>query len=252
VVRRVDDLKSALVLSTAFAAAAAATVPLLLSSLPAEARALPLPVPVFCVVLAAQLVVVYGALGFAGLRLARMRRLEPAPYLSGIWDPQATRPPRARAGIAFVIGLGCGALLVGVVAAIHRLLPGTLPETLHPPGFTTALLASTAGSIGEEILFRLFALSCLLRLLPVGRAGTALAVGISALAFGAAHAPAMVLLFGGLSQVPPVSWIWLIALNGLLGVTFGVVFLRDGIVCAILAHFGTDLVWHAASQLLPG
>ena len=251
VVRWVDDLKSALVLSTAFAAAAAATVPLLMGALPAEARSLPLPAPVFCMVLAVQLVVLYGALGFAGLRLARARRLEPAPYLTGIWDPQATRPRWTRAGIAFVIGLGCGASLVAAVAAIRRLLPGTLPATVHPPGFSTAILASTAGSLGEEILFRLFALSCLLRLLPEGRAGTALAVGISALAFGAAHAPAMVFLFGGLSQVPTVSWVWLIALNGLLGVTFGAVFLRDGIVCAILAHFGTDLVWHAASQLLP-
>jgi hypothetical protein len=48
-----------------------------------------------------------------------------------------------------------------------------------------------------------------------------------------------------------MSWVWLIALNGLLGVVFGVMFLRHGILCAMLAHFGTDLVWHAASQLLP-
>jgi hypothetical protein len=26
----------------------------------------------------------------------------------------------------------------------------------------------------------------------------------------------------------------------MLGVVFGVVYLRDGIVCAVLAHFGTD------------
>jgi hypothetical protein len=120
---------------------------------------------------------------------------------------------------------------------------------LHPPGIAAALLASATGSLGEEILFRLFALSCLLRLLPEGRAGTATAVGISALAFAAAHAPAMVFLFGGWQEVPLVSWAWLIALNGLLGAAFGVVFLRYGIICAVLAHFGTDVVWHVASQL---
>jgi hypothetical protein len=48
-----------------------------------------------------------------------------------------------------------------------------------------------------------------------------------------------------------VSWVWLLALNGLLGITFGVVFLRWGIGCAMLTHFATDVVWHAASQLLP-
>jgi membrane protease YdiL (CAAX protease family) len=111
-------------------------------------------------------------------------------------------------------------------------------------------LASTAGSLGEEILFRLFALSLLLRLLPEGRAGRALAIGVSALAFAAAHAPAMVFLFGGWREVPLVSWVWLIAFNGLLGVTFGLVFLRSGVVCAVLAHLGTDVIWHVANQLL--
>jgi hypothetical protein len=249
-VRWFDDLKSALMLSSAFALAAAATVPLLLPSLPPEARSLPLPLPVFCVVLAGQLVVVYGLLGFAGLRLARTRGLEPAPYLAALWNPQASRRGWSRAGVAFTIGLGCGAMLVAAVEAIQSFLPGTLPGTLHPPGIAAALLASTAGSLGEEILFRLFALSLFLRLLPQGRTGTALAIGASALAFGAAHAPAFVFLFGGLQEVPPASWVWLIGLNGLLGITFGIVFLRYGVVCAILAHLGTDVVWHVANQLL--
>ncbi len=248
--RRVDDLKSALVLSSAFALAGASTVPLLLPSLPPEARLLPLSLPLFCLVLAVQLVIVYGLLGFAGLRLARVRGFEPAPQLSAIWDPQPTVSHWGPAGVAFAIGLGCGLLLVGAVAAIQRVFPGTLPGTLHPPGIVTTLVASTAGSLGEEILFRLFALNLLLRFLPIGRAGTSVAVGACAIAFGAAHAPAFVFVFGGWQEVPVVSWIWLIALNGLLGVTYGVVFLRYGIVGAILAHLGTDVVWHAASQLL--
>jgi hypothetical protein len=91
VVRRVDDLQSALVLSSAMAIAAAAAVPLLLPSLPAGARSLPFPQPVFCTVLAVQLVVVYGLLGFVGLRLARTRGFEPAPCLNAIWDPKSNR-----------------------------------------------------------------------------------------------------------------------------------------------------------------
>jgi hypothetical protein len=249
-VRRVDDLKSALVLSSAFAVAAASSVPLLLPSLPEEAGSLPLPTPVFCALLAVQLVVVYGLLGFAGLRLARSRGLEPAPYLSALWGSQPGRSSWGPMALAFGVGLGCGVVLVAAVSAIQVFAPETLPAMLHPPGIAAALLASAAGSLGEEILFRLFALSCLLRLLSEGRAGTAMAVGVSALAFGAAHAPALVFLFGGWREAPLASWGWLIALNGLLGVTFGVVFLRYGIVCAVLAHFGTDVVWHAAGQLL--
>ena len=218
--RRVDDLKSALVLAGALAVAAASTVPLLLPSLPPEARSLPLPLPLFCAVLAVQLVVVYGAFAFVGLRLARARGLEPAPELTAIWNRQARRGRWGRVGVAFAIGLGSGALVVAVMAAIKRYLPGTLPGTLHPPGVAAALVASAGGSLGEEILFRLFALSLLLRLLPKGSVGTALAVGVSALAFGVAHAPACAFLFGGWHEVPLVSWAWLMALNGLLGVTF--------------------------------
>jgi membrane protease YdiL (CAAX protease family) len=193
---------------------------------------------------------VYGIVGFTGFRLARVRGLEPAPYLTPIWDRHVRRPSWNRAAIAFALGLGCGAVLVVAVTGIQRLLPETLPGTLHPPGIAAALVASTAGSLGEEILFRLFALSLLLRLFPAGRAGVAAAVGFSSLAFAVAHAPAFVFLFGGWQEVPVVWWVCVIALNGLLGVTYGVVFLHHGIVCAVLAHFGTDVVWHAASQLL--
>jgi hypothetical protein len=249
VIRRSDDLKSALVLSTAFAILAAATVPVLLPSLPPEARRLPLRLPVFCAVLAVQLAVVYGLFAFVGLRLARVCGLEPTPELNAIWERRGARGGWGPAGVAFTIGLGCGVLLIAAVATIQRFLPGTLPEVLHPPGIVAALLSSLAGSLGEEILFRLFCLSLLLRLLPPRRVGAGLAVGVSALAFAAAHGPALVFLSGGWQGVPLVSWVWLAVLNGLLGVTFGIVFLRAGVVCAVLAHLGTDIVWHAASQL---
>ena len=49
-VRRVDDLKSAIVLSGALAIGATVTVPLLLPRLPPESRSLPLPLPLFCAV----------------------------------------------------------------------------------------------------------------------------------------------------------------------------------------------------------
>ncbi|MBI3464482.1 MAG: CPBP family intramembrane metalloprotease [Planctomycetes bacterium] len=249
-VRVVDDLKSALILSGGFALAASAVVPGLLQTLPPEARSLPLPLPAFCAVLSVQLLAVYGLLGLAGLRLARGRGREPAPQLTALWAPHAACPGWSRVPFAFALGLGCGLLLVAAVATVQRTFPETLPQMLHPSGFTTALLASVAGSFGEEILFRLFVLSLVLRLLPAGGSATVAAVILSAIAFGAAHAPAFIFLFGGWRDVPAVSWLWLMALNGLCGVTYGVVFLRYGIVSAVIAHLGTDVVWHAASQLV--
>jgi membrane protease YdiL (CAAX protease family) len=250
-VRIVDDAKSAFAFSSAFALLATATVPFLLPSLPQEAQDLPLPLPLFCMLLGVQLTVVYGLLALAGIRLARARQLEPAPAITAFWTSQQESLRRFRPGRAVVIGLACGVVLVIAVRTIQRFQPGTLPAMLHPPGLLVSLLASGAGSLGEEILFRLLLLSLLLRLLPVSRISDIVAVGISAFAFGAAHAPAFVFLFGGLQEVPAISWLWLIVLNGLCGVTYGVVYLRYGIGAAMITHFGTDFVWHCLNQLLP-
>lgn len=251
-IRVVDDLKSAIALSGIFGASAAATAPGILPALPPEARELPLPLPLFCAVLAAQLTVFYGLLAWAGIRLARARGREPSSLLTRLWTTPSAGRGRERLVPAFGVGLCCGLLLVGAVTAIQQLFPQTLPPTLHPPGIDVALLASLAGSFGEEILFRLFLLSLLVRLLPSNRAGVAASVTVSALAFGAAHAPAFVFLFGGWREVPSMAWVWLIALNGICGVTYGIVFLRWGILSAIAAHLGTDIVWHAASQSFGG
>jgi hypothetical protein len=251
----IDDLKAALTLSSAFALAAIATVPMLLPALPPEAQQLPLPLPVFCAFLALQLTIVYGLLGLAGCRLARSRGLDPAPVLTQFWTRQRNRtsPNGFRSiRVAVISGLICGVCLVGAVSLIQSMFPGTLPPTLHPPGLLTAAVASAAGSLGEEILFRLFMLSLFLQILPMGRTRAAVAVAASALAFGAAHAPAFVFLFGGWDVVPPIAWVWLVALNGLCGVTYGIVYLQFGIESAIAAHFATDAVWHAASQLSSG
>jgi hypothetical protein len=249
VAQRVDDLKSAFALSSLFGIAAACSVPLLSSTLPVEARSLPLPIAAFCVVLAMLLAGVYGLVAFVEIRLARYSGLEPTPVLVSLKGGPCGLT-RMRPGIAVTVGLGCGALLVAAVWIIRQFFPATLPATLHPPGLAAAFVASAAGSLGEEIVFRLFLLSLLLSFSPKGDLATVLALALSALAFGVAHAPAFVFLFGGWSAVPALSWVWLVFLNGVCGAAFGIVLLRQGIGAAVLAHFATDAVWHAASQLL--
>jgi membrane protease YdiL (CAAX protease family) len=205
---RKDDVRAALTLAATFAAFATAAVPLLLPSLPPQARSLPLPLPAFCALMAVQLTLVYGALAYAGIRLARRRGLDPVADLAALRDRRAARPSWRALGRAGGIGLACGAGLIAAVAAIRATAKDTLPRVLHPPGLPAALAASAAGALGEEILFRLFVLSLVLRVMPPGRRGRLVAVGTSALAFAAAHAPASVFLFGGLQRVPPVAWLW--------------------------------------------
>src|SRR5262249_19085229 len=159
---------------------------------PPDQRRLPLPLPLFCVVLAVQILVIYGLLALAGLRLARARNREPAPLLTALWANK--RPDRFAwpAAGALATGLLCGLVLVGAIALIRRALPQTLPGVMHPPSVWGALLASAAASFGEEILCRLFLLSALLRILPASRSGTVTAVAVSSLLFAVLHVPAAV------------------------------------------------------------
>src|SRR5262245_49153033 len=103
------DAKVAFGLSAAFGIAAAVTVPLLFDSLPAEARVLPLPIPVFSLLLAVQLTVIYGLIALGGLRLARRRGLDPLPIRCGC----ERRPTLGlRYLSAFTAGLVLGSMLV--------------------------------------------------------------------------------------------------------------------------------------------
>jgi membrane protease YdiL (CAAX protease family) len=248
-----NDLKTAAVLAGSAGLLGAAAVPFLLPAIfelvPPEHRTLPLPLPLFCVTLAIQVLVIYGLLALAGLRLARARDREPAPLLTAVWTK--TRPGRfgLPAGWAFGTGILCGLVLVSAVALVKRVLPQTLPAVLHPSSFLGALLASATASFGEEILCRLFLLSALLRILPVSGTSIVIAVAGSSLLFGALHAPAAVFVFGGLGNVPPLFWVWMVSLNTFVGVACAVWYLREGIGSAILVHFGADLVWHVVSQL---
>jgi len=248
-----NDLKTAAVLGGSAGLLGAVTVPFLLPSIfelvPREQRTLPVPLPLFCALLAIQFLVIYGLFAFAGLHLARARGREPAPLLSAIWTKKRLNRFGLPAGLAFGTGILCGFALVGAITLIKWLLPQTLPGVLHPSSFWGALLASATASFSEEILFRLFLLSGLLRMLPVSGKSTMIAVAASSLLFGTFHAPAAVFLFGGLHNVPPLTWVWMVSLNGLVGLACAVWYLRVGIGCTILVHFGADLVWHVVSQL---
>ncbi len=242
-----SDLKSAALLAGAYgvlaAFAAVLLMPLIASKVSME---LPMPLPVFAAILAVQLTVVYGLLAWAGLRMARTRGLDPTPSLAG-------RAPGERVRRAVVPGLGglaCGAAIVLGVRAIQMVFPGTLPAVLHPPGFAAALGASIAAAFGEEILCRLFLLSLVLRVLPrEWKAAGWMANVASAIAFGVLHVPGMVAMFGGLGEVPRLAWAWVIGLNAMVGVVFGWMFVRRGVLAAIGAHWCCDLVWHVASAV---
>lgn len=243
------EFRTAALLGGATGLTAAVAAPLMLRMVPDGSPRLSLPVPLFAMILGLLLAVVYGLLAWVGLRLSRRWGLDPAPLLMAL----GTRAPLVRIGpllaTSLGAGLACGGVLVGAVWAIGRLAPGTLPSILHPPTPLAALAASAAAALSEEILTRLFLLSVVLQLLPRTQASLVAAVLVSAVLFGILHTPAWVVMFSGLGRVPALSWVWLIGLNGLVGLVCGTLFVRLGIEAAILGHLGCDLIWHVASTL---
>jgi hypothetical protein len=163
---------------------------------------------------------------------------------------------RQRFLVPAIVGGGIGLFLIVsdlVFSRFHGL--GRLP---HPP-FPASLVASAAAGIGEEILFRLFFISFWVWLIAVvflkdrwhGRIFWIVTV-LSALAFGAAHIPAVLILFNlsTVADVPPALLAELLLLNGVVAVFAAYSFRKSGFLAAVGIHFWTDVVWHVIWGLL--
>src|SRR6185436_14797926 len=106
-------------------------------------------------------------------------------------------------------------------------------------------LASFYGGIAEEIITRLFLMSLLAWLIAKLQRGATGATYVAALLlaaalFAAGHLPAA-------AQITPLTApvvVRVLALNGLAGVPFGILFWKRGLEHSMVAHFCADLVLH--------
>lgn len=105
-------------------------------------------------------------------------------------------------------------------------------------------LAGFYGGIAEEILLRLFMMSGLAWLISlVWKDATAalwLANVLAAVLFGLGHLPAT----RAITPLTPMVVIRALALNGLLGIVLGYLYMRYGLETAMFAHFTADVVIH--------
>jgi CAAX prenyl protease-like protein len=186
---------------------------------------------------------VAGLLGFLGLWAWRWSRL-PARIVEA-------RPGIGRLGpTAASLGLG---LLVGALLLITiRLIEPSFPAAGARIAAAAALplwrrlVIIYVAAIGEELVFRLLLVSLLTGLVvrmirgPDGVPNRRIirgAIGVSALAFAAAHLPAWRAVGLRMGLVLAV-----LTLNGLAGLVFGYVFVKRGILAAMWAHAGADCV----------
>ena len=248
-----QDLRPALVLGLAGGLATAALFPYLLDLTPQLRQKIHIAMPLAVLLQSLQAAVMLGLMAFSGLRMAHRSQLQ-APWLRA-W--LGRRPiPKFPWALAVLAGLAAGLFALGLV----QLIDPHLPPPLHPAVAGAAssvwhsFLASFYGGIDEEIVLRLFLMTLLVWLFArvAGKAPTPtmylIAIGLSALAFGAGHLPAA-------AQVWPLDAVVVgrtILVNAAAGLVFGWLYWRRGLEVAMLAHFSADLVLHVAAPLLSG
>ncbi|HMA05103.1 MAG TPA: CPBP family glutamic-type intramembrane protease [Methanomicrobiales archaeon] len=212
------------------------------------AQPFPAPLPVLAVVSAVGIFILYGALAFIGLKLAR--RLG----LPEIWDAEVSNRDRFLAPA--IRGVGIGLFFIAADLLFRNF--NSLGAIIHPP-FPSSLIASATAGIGEEMIFRLFLISLgtwivstkILKGERQDQVFWAVAV-FSALLFGFSHLPALMILFGlpSFQQVPPVFLAEVLLLNGVLSLAAASFFKKSGFLAAVGVHFWADVVWHVLFGLL--
>ena len=203
---------------------------------------LPASKPVLALVNAAVMLILYGGLGFLGLKLSQKLGF------ADLWDSKISN--RQRFFIPALIGIGIGAFLIlgdTILSQFHAL--GPLP---HPP-FPTSLVASAAAGIGEELIFRLFFISFWVWLISYvilkkrwqNQIFWIVAV-LSALAFALGHIPSVMILFGlnTVNEIPFALMTEIILLNGVVSLFAAYYFRKFGFLAPVGIHFWTDVVWH--------
>ncbi len=204
----------------------------------------PLPVskPLMALITAAMMLVVYGGLGFIGLRLSQKFSF-PA-----LWDPTVSN--RQRFLIPAYVGLGTGIFFILADLFLQRLHTfGSLP---HPP-FPTSIVTSAVAGIGEEIIFRLFFIPfgtyVISTLILKGKWQGKVFWGVSifsALVFALGHLPSVMFAFRieSVNQVPAALIGEIILLNGIVSLLASYYFRKYGFLAAVGIHFWTNIVWH--------
>lgn len=213
----------------------------------------PLSVPIWLVVIGALVqTLIFSTLALAiGLWLGTPIGLG-APVLQAWLAGDRSAGQRLQAALPWAIGLGAaaGAILIPLGYLFLPLL--STPPVVHPPAWQGFLAAIQAG-INEEIWLRLGVMTLLAWLAVKLLGHTQVSAGVvwtsnllAALAFGAAHLPLAATL--GAVTWPDIAWV--LGANGLVGLVFGWLYWRYGLLAAMIAHFSADVVLHTLAPLL--
>lgn len=198
--------------------------------------------PVMAIVSGLTMLILYGGLGYLGLRLSQKLNYP------DLWDEKIAL--KDRLVIPTIIGMIIGLFFIAadsIFANFHSF--GALP---HPP-FPTSIFASLTAGIGEEIIFRLFFISfwvwLISKVLLKSRSQNLifwLVAIFSAVAFAAGHIPSVAMLYGmkSITAIPTALFVEIFLLNSVVSIAAAYYFKRVGFLGAVSLHFWCDVVWH--------
>ena len=205
-------------------------------------QTLPASKPILALVNAAIMLILYGGLGFIGLKLSQKIGF------ADIWDLKVSNKQRFLIPALVGGGIGIFFILADVIFSKFHTL-GPIP---HPP-FPSSFVASATAGIGEEVIFRLFFISfwvwfvsyIILKKRWQNQVFWVVSI-FSALAFALGHFPSVMILFGlnSIQKIPFVLISEIILLNGVISFFAAYYFRKFGFLAAVGIHFWTDVVWH--------
>ncbi|MEO0293651.1 MAG: CPBP family glutamic-type intramembrane protease [candidate division WOR-3 bacterium] len=192
------------------------------------------------------ILIFYGGLGLIGIKLSEKLGF------ANLWDPKSSNKERLL--IPIFVGGGIGFFFILADIILTHYLGTPLP---HPP-FPTSLIASISAAIGEEIIFRLFFISSWVWFLSSILRGKWqnqifwIVSIFSAITFGFAHLPSVMILLGlnSLREIPSCLFSGIILLNGILSIFTAYFFRKNGFLTAVEIHFWTDVIWHVIWGLI--
>lgn len=202
-------------------------------------------------------ILLYGVLILIGTQLGRVIGLG-APILEKIISRE--QPDGTTRAFLNPVLCGFSAGLLMILADVYLFAPRlqeqlqAVGETVHPPAWQ-GFLASFYGGIVEEVMMRLFLLTLLAWLGSLisrtaeGKPSAAvmwISILISGLIFGLAHLPTLAAM--GIT-LTPLFIIRTLVLNA-VGLYYGWLYWKRGLVYAMAAHFATDLMVHVLGTLL--
>ena len=212
------------------------------SSMISLRQELPASKAVIALVNALIMLVLYGGLGYIGLKLSMKLGF------AELWDKKVNNKQRFL--YPAIYGIVAGFLLI-IFDYIFSFFNG-IGKLIHPP-FPTSFFASITAGIGEEVIFRLFFISfwvwLISQVILKGKYKNKvfwIVTFLSAIAFAGAHLPSIMFL-ENIEQISNLSLVLIIEiflLNSFISFPAAYYFRKHGVLAAVGIHFWADIIWH--------